>query len=249
MGQAKDEMMRLEELQPMYEWIEDNYGDDAGEEGSEEWEEAVQAFEAYCDRQQQKEAEAHLQEELEWYIYTQSQIGIFNKQIYNIYELLRLELSGETQFSLFVMLHGHIVASIESYLASTFIHRVTNSEVLIRKLVETDPRFSKMKFTLKEIFEKQETLQLIVAEYLRSIIFHDLAKVKPMFKSVLDVDFGDISWLFKAVDVRHDCVHRAGFDKDGNKVDITRDSIGTLIEQSRRLINFIDTKSDKNLFP
>ncbi|MEY8212139.1 MAG: hypothetical protein RPT00_07750, partial [Gammaproteobacteria bacterium] len=164
---------------PMYEWIEENYGDDAGEEGSDEWDKAVQAYEDYCEALSLQE-EWYLQEELEWYIYTQSQVGKFDTQIRSVLELVEVQASNEAQFSLLVMLHGHTVAAVESYLASTFIHKVTNSEDLIRKLVESDPVFSKMKFTLKEIYEKHENLQLTVASYLRDLIFHDLAKVKPM---------------------------------------------------------------------
>lgn len=197
MGRQKEEWMRQQELAPMYEWIEENYGDDAGEEGSEEWEEAVQAYEDHCEGLRRREEEEYKLEELEWYIYTQSQVGKFDTQIQNVSELLGMQASDEAQFSLLVMLHGHIVAAVESYLASTFIYRVTNSEHLIRKLIETDPVFSKMKFTLKEIYEKHESLQITVATYLRDLIFHDLAKVKPMFKEVLDCDFGDITWLLR----------------------------------------------------
>ncbi len=240
MGRAKEEWMRQQELEPMYDWIEENYGDDAGEEGSDTWEEAVQAYEDYCENRQRQEEEWHWQEELEWYISSQSQIGVFDTQIQSVTELLNVQVSDETQFSLLVMLHGHIVASVESYLASTFIHKVTNSEDLIRKLVETDPVFSKIKFTLKEIFEKQEGLKLTVATYLKDLIFHDLKKVKPMFKDVLDCDFGDISWLFDAVKTRHHCVHRAGLDKDGNRVDISVDSIRKLIEGSNLLVHKVE---------
>ncbi|RUO70084.1 hypothetical protein [Pseudidiomarina salinarum] len=108
-----------------------------------------------------------------------------------------MQATQETQFSLLAMLHGHIVAAVESYLASTFIHKVTNSEALIRKLIETDPVFSKIKFTLKEIYEKHENLPLPVASYLRDLIFHDIAKVKAMFTEVLGCDFCDITWLLK----------------------------------------------------
>jgi len=241
MGRAKEEMMRQEELQPMYDWIEENFGDDAGEEGSEEWEEAVQAFEEYCDNQQRIEEEDYWQGQLEWYIYKQSQRGIFNSQMVNVEELLHVDLTGdEATFSLLVMLHGHVVASLEAYLAGTFIHKVTNSNQLIRKLVETDPYFSNMKFTLKEIFEKKEKLKLTVADYLQNLIFHDLKKVKPMFKDVLDCDFGDISWLFSAVIKRHHCVHRAGLDRDGNRIELTVDSIRDLIYMSNKLIKKIE---------
>lgn len=241
MGRVKEEWMRQQELEPMYEWIEENYGDDAGEEGSDTWEEAVKAYEDYCENQRQLEEEWYWQEaELEWYIYSKSQVGTFDKQMKSIEELLEVHVGNETQFSLLVMLHAHTVASVESYLASTFIHKVTNSEDLIRKLVETDPVFSKTKFTLKEIFEKQENLKLTVATYLRDLIFHDLKKVKPMFNDVLDCDFGDISWLFEAVRTRHHCVHRAGSDKDGNSVDISIGSIKKLVESSSQLVHKVE---------
>ncbi len=242
MGRAKEEMMRQEELEPMYEWIEDNYGEEAGEEGSETWDAAVQAYESYCENFQQQEEEWYRQDELEWYIYTQSQVGIFDAQMRSVLELLNVQASNETKFSLLVMLHSHAVAAVESYLASTFIHKVTNSDDLIRKLVETDPVFSKMKFTLQEIFEKQKSLKLTVATYLKDLIFHDLKKVKPMFKNVLECDFGDIAWLFEAVRVRHHCVHRAGMDKAGNRIDISIDSIKKLVNSSSLLVHEIEDK-------
>ncbi|MEZ9583969.1 hypothetical protein AB4230_16965 [Vibrio cyclitrophicus] len=242
MGREKEEMMRQEELQSMYDWIEENYGDDAGEEGSEEWGKAVLAFEVYCDDRSRQEEEWYRHDELEWYIYSQSQIGMFNTQIQSVKALLNVKVYNETQFSLLVMLHGHTVASLESYLASKFIQNVTNSEELIRKLVESDPTFSKMKFTLKEIYEKQESLKLTVATYLKDLIFHDLKKVKPMFKVVLGCDFGDISWLFSAVNLRHHCVHRAGLDKEGNRIAISVESVKLLVEKSELLVHSIENQ-------
>lgn len=249
MGRAKEDWMRRQELEPMFEWIEENYGDDAGEEGSETWNEAVKAYEAYCEKLERQENEWLLQEELEWYMHTQTQIGKFDTQIRNVLEILEFEVSSDAQFSLLVMLHGHIVAAVESYLASTFIREVTNSEDLIRKLIETDPVFSEMTFTLKEIYRKHESLQLTVATYLRNLIFHNLSKVKPMFKSVLNCNFGDISWLYSAVNVRHHCVHRAGLDKEGNKVNLSKESIKDLANRSSKLVHFIELKIDKVLFP
>ena len=241
MGRAKEEMMLRDELQPMYDWIEDNYGDDAGEEGSDKWEEAVIAYEDYVEHQlRQQELDWYLQEELEWFIKDQSQIGVFDNQIRSILNLLSVSTDRETQFSLLVMLHGHTVASVEAYLASTFIHKVTNSDKLIRKLVETDPIFAEMNFTMKDIYKKHEGLKLTVADYLKNLIFHRLDKIKPMYKSVLDCDFGNISWLFSAVKVRHDCVHRAGLDNNGNKVAITTESVKELVTNSKELVHRIE---------
>lgn len=245
MGRVKAEWMRHQELEPMYEWIDENYGEEVREEGAEAWEEAVQAYEDHCEKLLRKEEEWYVQEQLEWYIYNQSKVGEFDTQMQSVKELLRVQVKDDTQFSLLVMMHGHIVAAIESYLASTFINTVTNSEPLIKKLVETDPSFSKMKFTLKEIYEKHQSLKLTVAAYLRDLIFHDLHKVKPMFNTVLQCDFGDITWLFKAVEIRHHCVHRAGLDKDGNRVDISKNSIRILTKQAFSLVHKVEDDIDR----
>ena len=68
MGRVKEEWMRHQELETMYEWIEENYGDDAGEEGSETWDKAVQAFEDYCENEQRLEQERYWQDEYDYYL-------------------------------------------------------------------------------------------------------------------------------------------------------------------------------------
>jgi len=272
MGQAKAEMMRQEELEPFYEWLENNYDEgEVGEEGTETWEKAFQIFEHYeqfspfydwVEENYEEEVgkkgseswekafeafELYCEEEIEWYyLHSRSPKEIFDTQMSSVTELLKYkESTSETQFSLLVMLHGHTVAAVESYLASTFIHKVINSDDLIKKLVETDPVFSKMKFTLREIFEKQKNLNHTVAKYLKDLIFHDLKKVKPMFKNVLGCDFGDIKWLYKAVATRHHCVHRAGLNKDGDRIDISVVSIKELVDNSTLLIQEIEDRVEK----
>jgi len=179
-------------------------------------------------------------DELYWYIDNKTQHEILLNHLKSVRVLLEIDVPVDTLFSLWVMLHGHVVSAIEGYLAGTFIHKVTNSEKLIRKLVETDPEFSKRTFSLKEIFEKQSGLKVTVATYLKDLIFHDLKKVKPMFKDVLEHDFGDISWLFKDVIKRHDCVHRAGYDKDGEAIEVSKESILDLLEKVKVLADSVE---------
>lgn len=183
------------------------------------------------------------QEELNWVIESQDQIDIFKAHISSVESLLSLDVNDEVKFSMLVMLYGHVVAAVEAYLSSTFIHNVTNSERLIRKLVETDPAFSKRTFTLKEIFEKQESLKLTVANHLKDLIFHDLKKIKPMYRDVFEYDFGDISWLFQAVQVRHHCVHRAGYDKDGKKIEVSDEKLRELVAKSVELVDALEVRA------
>ncbi|MFM5578540.1 hypothetical protein ACET7N_07485 [Aeromonas veronii] len=179
-------------------------------------------------------------DELYWYIDNKTHHDILKNHLKSVRTLLDVEVPPETSFSLLVMLHGHVVSAIEGYLAGVFIHQVTNSEDLTRSLVETDPEFSKRTFSLKEIFEKQSGLKVTVATYLKELIFHDLKKIKPMFRDVLGHDFGDISWLFKDVLKRHDCVHRAGYDKDGNEIEVSKESILELLERVEVLADSVE---------
>jgi len=183
--------------------------------------------------------------ELNWYIESKSHYEILQNHLKNVRTLLEVDVPVETLFSLWVMLHGHVISAIEGYLAGNFIHKVTSSENLIKKLVETDPEFSRRTFSLKEIFEKQSTLKITVATYLKNLIFHDLKRVKPMYNEVLGHDFGDITWLFKAVTVRHDCVHRAGFDKEGEAIDISKESVTELLEGVESLAESIQATVEK----
>lgn len=179
-------------------------------------------------------------DEISWYTESKTHHEIFQNHLKSVRTLLEVAVPSDTLFSLWVMLHGHVVSAIEGYLAGVFIHKVTNSEVLTRKLVETDPEFSKRTFSFKEIFEKQSSLKGTIAIYLKELIFHDLKKVKPMFKAVLGHDFGDISWLFKDVIKRHDCVHRAGYTKDGEVIEVSKESVLELLEKVEALAESVE---------
>lgn len=188
----------------------------------------------------QWELEDPEEDELEWEVENSDQLVMFNRHLSTIPSILKIETTTEVKFSVLVMLHAHIVSALEQFLATTFLYRVTNSDDLTRKLIETDPEFGNRKFTVNEIYAQHRNIKSTVATYIKSIIFHDMRKVKPMYSDVLSYDFGDIAWLFKAVLVRHDCVHRAGYDKEGVPVSITTDSINELVGNCRNLAESIE---------
>lgn len=178
--------------------------------------------------------------DLIWEIESTQQLEIYKKVTRDVVTLLRMDHPTETQATLHNMLYAQVVTAVEAYLAGIFIHTVVNSESLTRKLVETDPELANRRFSLKEIFTQWENLKILVARYLKDLIFHNIKKVKPMYQSVLDIDFGDVGWLFRAVLIRHDCVHRNGFDKEGNQNMIDRAAITELIQECTRLVSIIE---------
>jgi hypothetical protein len=240
------EMQEIAEQEKKREWILGKLGDPEADEFTTGWYELEEEYDQMIlsdkDRLEYEEYE-----EYEDYlsVFGKSAYDLFNEIIANSNELLDVKLSNRVLKNLLVMLFGHIVAATEAYLSSTFIQSVNNSEDVLRKLVETDPNFAQRKFSIKEIFEKKEALKDDVANYLKDIIFHEIHRVKPMYKDVLGINFGDVDWLFKAVILRHHCVHRAGYDKDGNEIEITTAIVKELAVNCKKLVDKIENEMIK----
>lgn len=180
------------------------------------------------------------EDDVSWIIQSTQQFEEFTEVIQGVVALAETSVPAHADRTLRNMLYVQTVTAVEAYLSSAFIHAVLNSEELIQRLVESDPELAKQKFSLKEIFTQWESLRITVGKYLKALIFHDLRKVKPMFKDVLGIEFPDIPWLFQAVLIRHDCVHRNGLDNDGNRHEITKTQIMDLARSSADFVSQID---------
>ncbi|EPY2698782.1 hypothetical protein ACXA2F_003481, partial [Vibrio cholerae] len=218
------------------EWIREQLDDQDADENTSGWDELSDVYD---------ELNAHDEPYYEawddnWEAPRKTRKGIFLESVNTASELMEISFFPSIEENVLIMLHGHIVAALEGYLSSTFISATLSSNDFIRKLVETDPEFADRKFTIKEIFSKHESLRNDIAKYLQDLIFHKIDKVRPMYKSVLGIDLGDTAWLFKAIALRHHCVHRAGYDHDGNKVNLSKEDIQQLIQRCSKLVEKID---------
>ncbi|RUV41226.1 hypothetical protein EOD29_24050 [Mesorhizobium sp. M1A.T.Ca.IN.004.03.1.1] len=120
------------------------------------------------------------------------------------------------------MVFSHQVTALEAYLGDTLINHVMADVAAMQRLIDQDDDLTKEKFTLAEIAKDPGLVERRVREHLRSILYHNLAKVDVLY----NISFGirilslatDKSSLFKAIMLRHDCVHRNGFDKNGDEL-------------------------------
>ena len=240
MGRAKEAWMEQqaeEYWERKCEWIRDQLGDDEADEFTEGWDELAEEY----DSMHEHDDSYDYWYEDEWSVAGKTRFQIFDETIDAARNILNVTLPPSSRKNLLVMVYGHVVAAIESYLSSTFIEVALSTENHMRRLVENDPEFAKRKFTIKEIFSKREELKDDLRQYLKELIFHDIAKVKPMYESVLDIDFGEIEWLFKAVLLRHHCVHRAGYDKEGNEISITTSTVSELMDKAMTLVSEVES--------
>lgn len=122
------------------------------------------------------------------------------------------------------MIFSHQITALEAYLGDTLLNEVMRDKAVMQRLIDQDDELKKDKFTLSEISKDSGLVERKVREHIRSVMYHNLKKVDVLYSIALGVRVlslvTDKSSLFKAVLLRHDCVHRNGFDKDGKEIDV-----------------------------
>ena len=165
----------------------------------------------------------------------------FQESIHNIKTLLDHEFDVDLRRIYYMMLYVNIITAMETYLSDAFINTVLNDQDLTRRFVETNPDCARQKLPLSDIFSRMERLETEVGDYLLDLTWHNLERVKPMYKHTLGVDFPpDLKDLFKAILVRHDIVHRNGRTKDGTEIEVNRQDISELLDKVCSFVNHID---------
>lgn len=122
------------------------------------------------------------------------------------------------------MIFSQQITALEAYLSDTLLNEVMRDKEAMQRLIDKDEDLAKEKFTLSEVSKDPDLVERKVRTHLREVMYHNLKKVGVLYNIALGVRILDLSAdkasLFKAVLLRHDCVHRNGFDKEGNEIDI-----------------------------
>lgn len=141
---------------------------------------------------------------------------------------------------LYRTLFANIISSMEAYLSDRLIQKVLSDAKYKRQFTEKFKDFQNEKIPLTNLFSMMDKIDSHIRKSLREIIYHNLDRVKPIYKSVLNIDLGDIGILMKDVTVRHDIVHRNGKDKDGNMREITKEDVLNLAQRVSDFIGNIE---------
>ena len=143
------------------------------------------------------------------------------------------------------LIFSHQVTALEAYLGDTLLNVVASDPDAMQRLIDADDELSKQKFTLAEIRKEPGLVERKVREHLRAILYHNLAKVDALYNIALGIRILSLTdkkaYLFQAVMLRHDCVHRNGFDKDGQELSIfTRERVRETADIIRSLVKSIE---------
>ena len=165
---------------------------------------------------------------------------------------------GDSQFNNQLVFSGAIV-TLEAHLCNTIRNVVKSDQAALLKFATTNEMMNKenVVVTMEDLNDDRGILRQTVEDrlysatdhYLRGILYHDLTEVVAIYELALGFDplpaGPDRSKLFKYIKLRHDCVHRNGFDSKGNKYRVfdagfvrnSLDTIRTTIDHVESQIN------------
>jgi len=109
----------------------------------------------------------------------------FQESIRNVESLIFLDADQSARKHLLRLLHVSVITIIETYLSDFFISEVENEEALLRQFIETTPEFKNEKFPYSEVFRAIDDIKKKIHSCLVKVVWHQLHKVKPMFKDTL----------------------------------------------------------------
>lgn len=188
-------------------------------------------------------------EEYSWYqsLNQQSVHEYFTSSLQSLRSMLtiRIEDRGQTEvFNRMLLVQG--VASMESFLSDTLISRTIADPIRLRRLFEFDRELNKSRYSMSEFLNDKEIANKVAKQYLSGLLYHNLPKIELLYREVLGVEFyywdEDVKQdLLRAIQLRHDCVHRNGKSKDyGDVQAIDRAYVALVLTQIETFVNAIE---------
>ncbi len=153
------------------------------------------------------------------------------------------------------LFYVNLITVLETYLSDAFKYNVLNNDKYLINFIRAYPYFQSKKYFLLNIVNSNginaNLKQFLIKEtkqVMNKLIFHKLAIVTKLYKSVFDVEF-DESWkiLVKRVQIRHHLVHRNGKDEDNKEIEVNLADIEKLEKEVFYIIEDIEQKLKKVL--
>lgn len=157
-------------------------------------------------------------------------------------ETLGLAVLAPNSDSLARMLYANVITLLETYLSDTLRKQILKRNAVLRRFVKNHDAFkNSRKEPISEVFETYDRINELANEAINGLSFHNILTAKKLYKEVLATSFpDDISELVKAVDTRHDIVHRNGKDFHRNAVIVTMAKVQVVAELVDETVKYID---------
>lgn len=166
----------------------------------------------------------------------------FLRELDYIERLSKLEVPNNLLQAHYRNLYSSIIGNMETYLSDAFINTTLSKEELIERFFSGFKDFRNESINMSELYQKAKDVHKIARNRMLDVLYHNIPKVKGMYKDILDVEFPVFGHIMKAVEIRHHTVHRNGKDKDGNNIAISKEMLDTLIADVKTWVETIDSE-------
>jgi hypothetical protein len=161
-----------------------------------------------------------------------------------VLELLKVAMPDELGGAYLRLLFANAISALETYLSDTFINRVFADQELLQTYVDSEPKFKERKVAFKDVLREAARLEDEARKELLDVVWHNIAKVKPMYAQVLEVDLGNLDTLGAAIRKRHDIVHRNGRSREGQLIEVSSSDVEQLLLEIDALALRVEAKLD-----
>lgn len=134
---------------------------------------------------------------------------------------------------------SNIVSLMEKYLYDLFVHEITTDRTALVKLGSQNKFKSE---SLKIPYLLQNKVEDYIIKAVKNLVWHRLNDIDVFYKNVLGITLNINRKLLQQLSVRHDIVHRNGFDLEGNAVEISNDLLSESISTISIFVKDIDKK-------
>lgn len=156
-------------------------------------------------------------------------IGLIRTLIPKVKELNTQQATLQRQ-----MLFSNCITALETYISDCFANEVKKDKAKIKRLFEVETTLKDLSVRYKDLLDSRFNPRNLALDFIEKTSFHNLPRIKRLFRDVLGRDLGEIAKLKFAIDKRHDLVHRAGITKTRKKVKITDTDIVELADTVER---------------
>lgn len=158
----------------------------------------------------------------------------------NLEKMQSIEANTEHQSQLN---YAYIITCMECYLYKAMWGTLDREKTLYVKLG------SAIKQSVKLNTICDMGLDVYIKEHLKNFQYHNLAIVKIYYKTSFDINFPqDMSELFKAVNIRHNIIHRCGYNKYNESNNISFIDVEKLKNDISIFIKNIDIRLFDNFY-
>ena len=164
----------------------------------------------------------------------------FNGALEDVRILAESSVEENVAACLFRLLYVNAITALETYLSDAFTNTVLGDPALLRRFIENTPDFKKRKLALSDLFAEFDDIEKTAKEHLGELVWHNIARVKCMYRDVLNVEFPDSTPVFRAIKIRHDLVHRNGKSKEGERIPIDKGHVLAVARQAEQFVQAID---------